>query len=61
VSSCTTYDRQQFDQKYPDQPLKDLLRSGEPDWPDKPREGREWREKQGMGDSLDHHDRLNKD
>jgi len=37
--SCTTYDRQQFDQKYPGQPLNDLLRYGEPDWPDKPREG----------------------
>lgn len=59
--SCTSYDRQQFDQKYPGQPLKDLLRYGEPDWPDKPREGREWREKQDGGDSLDHHDRLDKD
>ena len=53
--SCTTYDRQQFDQKYPGQPLKDLLRYGEPDWPDKPREGR------GRQDSLDDHDRLEKD
>jgi len=42
--SCTSYDRQQFDQKYPGQPLNELLRYGEPDWPDKPREGREWRE-----------------
>ncbi len=48
--SCTTYDRQQFDQKYPGQPLKDLLRYGEPDWPDKPREGREWQEKRGEGE-----------
>jgi hypothetical protein len=31
--SCTTYDRQQFDQKYPGQRLKDMLRFGEPDWP----------------------------
>ena len=30
--SCTTYDRQQFDQKYPGQRLKDMLRFGEPDW-----------------------------
>ncbi|HSF67107.1 MAG TPA: hypothetical protein VLA67_06720 [Nitrospiraceae bacterium] len=42
--SCTTYDRQQFDQKYPGQPLKDLLRFGEPDWPDRPRDGREGRD-----------------
>ena len=53
--SCTTYDRQQFDQKYPGQPLKDLLRYGEPDWPDKPRDGR------GRNDSLDYHDQLDKD
>ena len=37
--SCTTYDRQQFDQKYPGQRLRDMLRYGEPDWPDKPRYG----------------------
>ena len=37
--SCTTYDRQQFDQKYPGQRLKDMLRFGEPDWPDRPRSG----------------------
>lgn len=53
--SCTTYDRQQFDQKYPGQPLKDLLRYGEPDWPDKPREGRGWH------DSLDDDDRFDRD
>ena len=35
--SCTTYDRQQFNQKYPGQRLKDMLRFGEPDWPDRPR------------------------
>ena len=33
--SCTTYDRQQFDQKYPGQPLNELLRYGEPEWPDR--------------------------
>ena len=53
--SCTTYDRQQFDQKYPGQPLKDLLRYGEPDWPDKPREER------GRNDSLDDYGQLDKD
>ena len=53
--SCSTYDRQQFDQKYPGQPLKDLLRYGEPDWPDKPREER------GRNDSLDDYDQLDKD
>ena len=42
--SCTSCDRQQFDQKYPGQPLNDLLRYGEPEWPDKPREGRDGRE-----------------
>ena len=31
--SCTTYDRLQFDQKYPGQRLKDMLRFGEPEWP----------------------------
>jgi hypothetical protein len=29
--SCTTYDLLQFDQKYPGQRLKDMLRFGEPD------------------------------
>lgn len=32
--SCTTYDRLQFDQRYPGKPLNELLRFGEPDWPD---------------------------
>jgi hypothetical protein len=32
--SCTTYDRLQFDRKYPGKPLNELLRFGEPDWPD---------------------------
>lgn len=54
-NTCSSYDRQQFDQKYPGQPLKDLLRYGEPDWPDKPREG------QGRQDFLDDHDRLDQD
>jgi hypothetical protein len=53
--SCTTYDRQQFDQKYPGQPLKDLLRYGEPDWPDQPRGER------GRHDSLDDGDRFDGD
>ena len=51
--SCTTYDRQQFDQKYPGQPLNELLRYGEPNWPD--------RDRSGLRDSLDQHDRLDKD
>lgn len=52
--SCTTYDRQQFDQKYPGRPLNELLRYGEPNWPD--RDGR----RGGSGtfhDSLDYRDR----
>ncbi|MGB4066579.1 MAG: hypothetical protein WBK08_00975 [Nitrospira sp.] len=53
--SCTSYDRQQFDQKYPGQPLKDLLRYGEPDWPDKPCERQDW------NNSLDYHDKMDKD
>ncbi len=53
--SCTSYDRQQFDQKSPGQLLKDLLRYGKPDWPDK------LRERQDRNDSLDSHDRLDKD
>lgn len=51
--SCTTYDRQQFDQKYPGQPLNELLRYGEPDWPD--------RHLPGSRDSLEHQDRLDKE
>ena len=51
--SCTTYDRQQFDQKYPGRPLNELLRYGEPNWPD--------RERFSTRDSLDHRDRLDKD
>jgi hypothetical protein len=50
--SCTTYDRQQFDQKYPGQRLRDMLRFGEPDWPDKDRSR--------TYDWLDRCDRLDK-
>jgi hypothetical protein len=50
--SCTSYDRQQFDQKYPGRPLNELLRFGELNWPDKDRTHR--------NDSLDRHDRLDK-
>ena len=60
--SCTTYDRQQFDQKYPGQRLKDMLRFGEPDWPDKDRRhsgyGSHKSDRIGHGDRL--HDRLDK-
>ena len=58
--SCTTYDRQQFDQKYPGQRLKDMLRFGEPDWPDRPRSGYGSRKSDRMdhGDRI--HDRLDK-
>lgn len=54
--SCSTYDRQQFDQKYPGQPLKDLLRFGEPEWPDRDRKTDEH-----FRDSPKYHDRLDKD
>jgi hypothetical protein len=54
--SCTTYDRQQFDQKYPGQRLKDMLRFGEPDWPDKDKR------RSGYGshksDRIGHEDRI---
>jgi hypothetical protein len=55
--SCTTYDRQQFDQKYPGQRLKDMLRFGEPDWPDRPRSGYGSR-KSDRNDRMDPGDRL---
>lgn len=51
--SCTTYDRQQFDLKYPGQPLDQLLRYGEPEWPD--------RDRSSSYESLEHQDRLDKD
>jgi hypothetical protein len=44
-STCSSYDRQQCAQKYPGQRLNELLHYGEPDWPDKPRGGRDRREK----------------
>lgn len=56
--SCSTYDRQQFDQKYPGWPLNELLRYGEPNWPD--RDG----QRGGSGtfhDSLDYRDRQGKE
>ena len=58
--SCTTYDRQQFDQKYPGQRLKDMLRLSEPDWPDRPRSGygSHKSDRIGRGDRI--HDRLDK-
>jgi hypothetical protein len=58
--SCTTYDRLQFDQKYPGQRLKDMLRFGEPDWPDKPRYGygRDRSDRMDQGDRF--HDKLDK-
>ena len=52
--SCTTYDRQQFDQKYPGQRLKDMLRFGEPDWPDRPRSTYGGRK----SDRMDYGDRM---
>ena len=55
--SCTTYDRQQFDQKYPGQRLKDMLRFGEPDWPDKPRSCYGSR-KSDRSDRMDHGERF---
>ena len=59
--SCTSYDRQQFDQKYPGQRLKDMLRFGEPDWPDRPRfgYGRDKSDRMDHGDRF--RDRLDKD
>ena len=59
--SYTTYDRQQFDEKYPGRPLNKLLRYGEPSWHPVERERRDSREKRNWGDSLDYYDRLDKD
>ena len=50
--SCTTYDRLQFDQKYPGQRLRDMLRFGEPDWPDK--------DKRHSGYGSDKNDRIDR-
>jgi hypothetical protein len=56
--SCTTYDRQQFDQKYPGRPLNELLRYGEPDWPD--RDGQRGGSG-GFHEALDYRDRQGKE
>ncbi len=56
--SCSTYDRLQFDQKYPGVPMNELLRFGEPDWPDRDRGPRD---SDRFRDSLDYHDRLDRD
>lgn len=56
--TCSLYDRQQFDQKYPGVPLNKLLRYGEPDWPIGERQERGGTDSH---DSLDLHDRLDKD
>ena len=52
-NTCSSYDRQQFNQKYPGQRLNELLLYGEPSWPD--------RDRFSTRDSLDHQDRLDKD
>ena len=56
--TCSSYDRQQFDQKYIGVPLNELLRYGEPDWPIGERQERD---RTGSHDSLDLQDRLDKD
>ena len=56
--SCSTYDRQQFDQKYPGQRLNELLLYGEPSWPSGERERRSG---DRFNDSLDYRDQLDKD
>jgi len=56
--TCSSYDRQQFDQKYIGVPLNELLRYGEPDWPTGERQGRGGN---GSRDSSDLHDPLDKD
>ena len=53
--TCSSYDRQQFDQKYIGVPLKELLRYGEPDWPLGERQGRD---RTGLRDSSDLDDSL---
>lgn len=59
--TCGSYDRQQFDQKYPGTPLKELLRYGEPDWPVGERQRRDRTGSHDFHDTIDHHDRLDKD
>ena len=56
--TCSSYDRQQFDQKYIGVPLNELLRYGEPDWPVGEHQGRSGR---GPRDFSDLHDPLDKD
>jgi len=56
--TCSSYDRQQFDQKYIGVPLNELLRYGEPSWPVGEHQERG---STGSHDSLDIHDRLDKD
>lgn len=56
--TCSSYDRQQFDQKYIGVPLNELLRYGEPSWPLGERQGRD---RTGSHDSSDLDDRLDKD
>lgn len=56
--TCSSYDRQQFDQKYIGVPLNELLRYGEPSWPSGERERRGG---SGSHDSYDLHDSLGKD
>lgn len=55
--SCTTYDRQQFDQKYPGRPLNELLLYGEPSWPD--RDSSSMRGGTYKTDQIDRGDRIN--
>ena len=55
---CSSYDRQQFDQKYIGVPLNELLRYGEPDWPTGERQERD---RTGSRDSSHLHDSLDKD
>ncbi len=54
--SCSTYDRQQFDLKYPGRPLNELLRYGEPNWPD--RDSSSMRGGTHKGDRMDHGNRI---
>ena len=56
--TCSSYDRQQFDQKYIGVPLNELLRYGEPDWPIGERQERD---RTGSRDSSDLHDPLDED
>lgn len=56
--TCGSYDRQQFDQKYPGTPLNELLRYGEPNWPIGERQGRG---RTGSFGSSDLHDSLERE